>query len=341
MLKKILVKTLASPPFFNVGSRLYKQHVPILMLHRFQCDELGIQGHQRELVIRSLEFLRRKKYTFLSVEDVASAVSQERSLPERSIAFSLDDGYCDQVDVGAEIFAKYDCPATYFIATGFVNNDLWCWDAKISYVLEHASFNNLTSFLKQSSHFSFDTNLNTSLDCTQRGELANKIIFSVTDRDIDAIDLFVRDLSLTLQVDIPTLPPKKHSAATWAQLLHAENRGLKVAAHTHSHPLLSRETDENVRWQMQESKAALKRNGLQGSNVFCYPVGRAIDFGKRDECIAQEQQFIGAVSAIPGTVDITKKDGLFAMPRLAFPDNIEDVIQYASWIEVAKNSMRG
>ena len=340
MLKKILVNTLASPPFFNVGSRLYKHNVPILMLHRFHCDELGIKGHQKELVIRALEFLRRKKYTFLSVEDVASAVSQERSLPERSIAFSLDDGYCDQVDVGAEIFAKYDCPATYFIATGFVNNDLWCWDAKISFVLENASVDNLTSFLKKSSQFSFASNLNANLDCTQRAELANKIIFSVTDRDIDAIDIFVRDLSLALQVDLPALPPKKHSAATWAQLLNAEKRGLKVAAHTHSHPLLSRETDENVRWQMQESKAAIKRNGLQGSNVFCYPVGRAIDFGKRDERIAQEQQFIGAVSAIPGTVDITNKDGLFAMPRLAFPDNIEDVIQYTSWIEVAKNSIR-
>ena len=332
MLKKILINALGSRPFVYSGGKIMRNYVPIFMLHRFNYDDLDIYGHELSLLQSALEYLRKRKFNFVSVDDVALSIKNNEPLPERSVAFSLDDGYWDQVEMAGQIFSSFDCPATYFVTTGFINGDLWFWDAKIHYLLENASESAIKRLVVELPHL--------HLEGLGKYAAATKIVFSVTSKSIQEIESFIALLAKSLQIDVPEKAPEKYSATTWEKLSEMERMGLRVGAHTYSHPLLSRETDENSKNEISNSLVELKKRILKPCNVFCYPVGRQQDFGKREEQYVSELGFSGGVSAMPGAVNTRDSSRLYSMPRFGFPDTMEDFIQYASWIEPFKSAIR-
>ncbi len=331
MIKKLIINTMALGPIVNVGGKVFRQYVPIFMLHRFKCDEIGINGHDLKLLLFAMEFLRKHKFNFVSIEDIAQAIADNEPLPEKSVAFSLDDGYWDQVEAAGLVFACYDCPATYFVTSGFINEQLWFWDAKINFLLENASANTIKTLGNHYPHLDFD--------CYGVYEKASKIIFDMSNLSIDSIEKNIALLSVKLEVEIPEAAPEKYRATTWSRLRDMERAGMRVGPHTYSHPFLSRENDEKSKEEISRSKQDLSENLTDPANVFCYPVGRSQDFTLREEGLVREMGFLGAVSAVPANVDMTDASMQYSMPRFGFPDTKEDFIMYATWIESFKDSI--
>ena len=332
MLRNFIIRSLAIKPLVVLGGKAFRQYVPIFMLHRFACRQLDINGHELSLLWFALEFMRKRKFNFVSVEDIAESIRNNEPLPERSVAFSLDDGYWDQVEATGIVFAHFDCPATYFVTTGFINGDLWFWDAKIHYLVESASESQLNDLMALFPHLNFSG--------VARSDVAPMIVFDLTSLSIVDIENTIANLSSRLVVDIPEKVPDKYRGTTWQRLKDMERMGLKVGPHTYSHPLLSRENDEKSRAEILRSKEELALHISNPINVFCYPVGRMQDFGARDMEIVKDLGFAGAVSAIPGAVNTGNGDERFSMPRYSFPDTKADVVQYATWIESFKAKMR-
>ncbi len=55
---------------------------------------------------------------------------------EKWVAFSLDDGFAEQVTLAGNIFAKFNCPSTCFLLTGFIDGpNLAVGNIKINYLL--------------------------------------------------------------------------------------------------------------------------------------------------------------------------------------------------------------
>ena len=63
---------------------------------------------------------------FFNVLDLAEAVEklQSNSLPPRALCITFDDGYKDNHKNALPILEKYGLTATFFIATGFLNNGI-------------------------------------------------------------------------------------------------------------------------------------------------------------------------------------------------------------------------
>jgi len=331
-IKKILINTLALPGFDSLATNYYKNNIPIFMLHRFNQKEYGVKGHDPEHLRFTLEFLRKRKFNFVSVEDVANSIKQNTSLPPRSIAFTLDDGYFDQVDESALIFREYDCPATYFVVSGFVNDELWIWDSKIYHLLDTLEEAKLELLKQQFPTLQFQG--------VSRDAIAEKIVFFLADHSMRDIKAITKTLVQTLDYDMPDKAPPKYASTSWDKLEKVLSYGLKVAPHTYSHPLLSNESEEDSKWEIEKCRNDIKANLSSCSNIFCYPVGRPQDFGVREQNIVKDLQYAGAVSAQPGVTNRLKNTNLYSMPRFGFPDNREDVYQYATWIEACKERIR-
>jgi peptidoglycan/xylan/chitin deacetylase (PgdA/CDA1 family) len=332
IVKKILINTLATPGFNSLASNYYKNNIPIFMLHRFNSQEHGVKGHDPEHLRFTLEFLRKRKFNFVSVEDVANAAKQNILLPPRSIAFTLDDGYFDQIDESASIFKEFDCPATYFVVSGFVNDELWIWDAKIYHLLDTLEEAKLELLKQEFPTLQFQN--------ASRDEIATKVVFFLAEHPMCDIKTITQSLVQVLDYDMPDKAPPKYASTSWSKLEKLLSYGLKVAPHTYSHPILSNESEEDAKIEIGRSRDDLKANLSSYSNIFCYPVGRPQDFGKREENIARDLQYVGAVSAQPGIINRSKDTNLYSMPRFGFPDNREDFYQYATWIEAFKERIR-
>lgn len=332
LIKHFIIKTLSSTPVSQVGEKLYSHHVPIFMMHRFACADLGIEGHDLALLKYALEFMRSRQVNFVSVEDVALAVKNQTTLPPRSVAFSIDDGYWDHVDIPSQLFADYDCPTTYFVTTGFVNKELWFWDAKVEYILDqippqkYGSIEHLFPGLE--------------LGGVSLAQAREKIVFDLAESSMENIEVMLKKLAAYFEIDIPDIAPEKFQSTTWSKLRDIEKKGMRIAAHSYSHPLLSKESDDKSFSEIKKSREDVVSHVESPSNIFCYPVGRNQDFGLREQKYCRKLGFDGAVSALPPVVDLSETENLFRLPRFAFPDTKTDVIQYSTWIESFKSQVR-
>ncbi|KZZ70711.1 hypothetical protein A3765_16015 [Oleiphilus sp. HI0130] len=331
LIRELSVPLLLSSPFDSLSARFSENYVPIFMLHRFACPALGIEGHQESFLRFALSELKRYGYNFVSVEDVVISNIRGQRLPRKSVAFSLDDGYWDQAIVGGRVFEEYDCPATFFVTTGFLDGDLWLWDAKVSYMVENSTSIGLDALRKRYSKLSL---------VGSPATVASTLNFYIATFLSHRIDQEILEISKVTQVDLPVPAPEKYKAMSWSQARYLERLGMKLAPHSLSHPILSSLSHLQAQSEIIGSWNRLNRQVSNASPVFCYPTGRQEDFGSREAEILRESDLRAAVSAMPGYVGSESSNDIWSLPRFSFPENISTLLQYASWIEHFKSHFR-
>lgn len=97
----------------------------ILMYHSVaeEADAAWIDPRDHmapETFRRQIAFLARRRRV-VSMDDVAAALAEGRSLPAGSVAITIDDGYLDTLSVAAPILAEHGTQATLYLATGYVS----------------------------------------------------------------------------------------------------------------------------------------------------------------------------------------------------------------------------
>ena len=77
----------------------------------------------------------KKKYNVISLDELVRAIDT-RTVPNKSVAITFDDGYLDNYLVAKPILEKYQLPATFFVCSGHINSQrkFW-WDELESLIL--------------------------------------------------------------------------------------------------------------------------------------------------------------------------------------------------------------
>ncbi len=73
-----------------------------------------------------IQFLKNH-FNIISANDLISGITSG-NLPGNSVCITFDDGYADNYYHAKPILEKHDCPATFFIATAFINKRNFWWD---------------------------------------------------------------------------------------------------------------------------------------------------------------------------------------------------------------------
>ena len=63
----------------------------------------------------------------VSLEQLADAVTHGRTLPERAVAVTFDDGFSDTFEIAFPLLRLHEIPATVFVSTEHVENDEPYW----------------------------------------------------------------------------------------------------------------------------------------------------------------------------------------------------------------------
>ena len=302
------------------------------MLHRMACRELGIGGHDPELLRSSLAFLQKHDFNLVTIDDIALAAINQEPLPPKSVAFTLDDGYAEQVEIATNIFSEYDCPVTFYVCTGFVNGELWFWADKIHFIVDSCNAEQLKRLVSLFPHLEFE--------CSEKPVVASQIIEYLKTCSLEKINKAIGSSSAAINITLPLNAPENYRATSWSKLRTIEKRGMTVGAHSYSHPILSNESDEVSKAEIERSTLDIKKHLQNPSKVFCYPVGREQDFSQREIDYVKSLGYLAAISSMPGSMDVRAKKNLFSMPRFSFPDTREDFVQYATWIESFKSQFR-
>jgi peptidoglycan/xylan/chitin deacetylase (PgdA/CDA1 family) len=317
---------------------LIRHRATIFMLHRFSQPDQGIPGHDADELRETLAYLRREGYEFVSLRDVFLRLREGNPSLRRAVSFTIDDGYADQVEIAAPVFAEFDCPVTTFVCTGFLDGRLWMWWDRIEYVFRETGHRELSLESSLGAlHFKWADEAGRNLAQREFTEICKKM----TDGDKHAAIL---EIAARAEVELPATPPSQYAPVTWDALRAAEQRGMRFAPHTMTHPVLTRTSDEQARQEIGDSMKRVQAECADPDPFFCYPNGQHGDFGPREFQILEELGFSGAVAGYAGyaSAHAWSDDPLarFAVRRFSYPNHRPDVIQYASGLERLKSILR-
>ena len=77
-----------------------------------------------------INYLNRN-YNIISMEDFKRHVLEKNPLPKYSLIITFDDGDISVLENGLPVLKKYNCPATVFIITDYINKNVDFWFTNI------------------------------------------------------------------------------------------------------------------------------------------------------------------------------------------------------------------
>ena len=236
--------------------------------------------------------------------DQAAQSLQAGRLPARALAITFDDGYADNHDIALPILQHHGLPATFFVATGFLDGGRMWNDTVIEAV-------------RRSPLPALD------LACLGLDGLASLPLGDAASRRtaIDAIIGATKYLPPTRRAELvqriaaraaATLPDDLMMRSEQVLALH--RAGMQIGAHTVSHPILSRLQGDEAQREIGDSKRQLEAITGQRIGLFAYPNGKpGEDYNAQSVAIARELGFDAAVSTAWGAARAGAD--LFQLPR--------------------------
>jgi peptidoglycan/xylan/chitin deacetylase (PgdA/CDA1 family) len=314
--------------------------VSIFTLHRFADPHQGVVGHDPAALRDHLAYLRRHRYRFLSLNDVVKQIDDGGGGWDRpAVAFTVDDGYAGFARTAAPIFAEFDCPVTLFVTTGFLDGQLWFWWDRVTYLFEHTDRRSLLLDSGSEEHsYRWST---PGQGESVRQEVLSRLEWMGSPEREAAIEC----LSRQLEVEVPARPPAACAPISWDDVRRTAKLGATFGAHTVSHPILSLETDEACRWEIEESYRRLRQETDACVPVFCYPNGEARAYGQREVEAVRRAGFRAALTTAPDYVShhvrLQGASGRFALPRFPYPDDRPHIVHTVSGLLRLKRLVRG
>lgn len=241
--------------------------------------------------------------SWFNVLPLAEAVERlgTGSLPARAAAITFDDGYADNCTVALPILSRAGLPATFFIATGYLDGGRM-WNDTVIDVVRRAEGPDLDLLpLKLGRH--------------PVGTLADRrrCLEQLLDK-LKYLEPGPREKLANELADVANIRPPGDLMLTAGQVRTLSESGMTIGAHTVSHPILSRVTEQAARTEMTQSKQQLE--AITGSKVtlFAYPNGKpGTDYTAAHVRLAQEVGFSAACSTGWGVA--TKDCDIFQIPR--------------------------
>jgi peptidoglycan/xylan/chitin deacetylase (PgdA/CDA1 family) len=240
---------------------------------------------------------------YFTVLPLAEAVERLRTgdLPPLAVCLTFDDGYRDNVEVALPVLQEHGLPATFFVATGFLNGQVM-WNDRLLHIIRHWPMEPID--LR-----SWGVPLVPMTTQSER-QKAHSILF----RWLRRIGLEGREEMLErLEGNLPP-SPLSPLMMTDSDVTDLAAAGMEVGCHTASHPILTRVDDATVQREIEESRACLER--LVGTPIrfFAYPNGVPIDdYGPQHVDIVRELGFEAAFSTAWGAA--RKTSDPFQLPR--------------------------
>jgi peptidoglycan/xylan/chitin deacetylase (PgdA/CDA1 family) len=239
-------------------------------------------------------------FDVLPLLDAVRALRESR-LPRRALCITFDDGYADNHDLALPILRRLGVPATFFVATGYLDGGCMFNDVVIEAVraapaptldLQDLGFGRLAvgsdlarrqtidAILRQLKYFQPETRHATALRIAER---AGSVV-----------------------------PAKLMMSSVQLRALAAA--GMALGAHTVTHPILAEIPLGRAREEMIESRRRLEALTGAAVRLFAYPNGRpGRDYHAAHAALARELDFEGAVSSAWGAA--RAGDDLFQIPR--------------------------
>ncbi len=272
------------------------------------------------------DFERKMRWVarWCNVLPVADAIGrlQAGDLPARAVCITFDDGYADNAAVAAPIMRRLGLPATFFIATGYVDGGCMWNDAVIEAIRGYAG-NRLD--LR-----SLDLGMHDLSSSARRRAAIDALIAR-----LKYLEQQERDRTVAAVLRCTAVPSPRELMMSTADVRALRSAGMDVGAHTHTHPILARMSIADAERDIRAGREWLE-NAVQAKvSHFAYPNGGpGVDYAGEHVNLVRSLGFAAAFSTAAGTA--SARSDPFQLPRFTPWDRRQGRFLLRLW----RNAMR-
>ena len=223
--------------------------------------------------------------SWFSVLPLDTAVSHLKagSLPARAACITFDDGYADNFHVAMPILAGHGLTATFFISTGFLDGGLMWNDAIIE------SVRRCTSPTLDLTSLALGCHALDSVDAKRA--LIDQLLGQIKYRSTDDRIKLTGQIAKLAAAELPS-----NLMMTSRDVIAMRHAGMQIGAHTVSHPILAKLSDDQARGEILGSKLFLENLLGERIGLFAYPNGKpGEDYTTRSVDLVRSENFDAAV----------------------------------------------
>jgi peptidoglycan/xylan/chitin deacetylase (PgdA/CDA1 family) len=284
-----------------------KARLSVLIFHRVHArrDALFPREPDAEAFAALVQQLAR--WCNIMPLDEAIRRLREQTLPPRPLCITFDDGYADNCNVALPVLRRFGVPATFFVATGYLDGGRM-WNDTVIESIRSTSVPALDLADLDAGVHALD-----SVEARQAAIAGVLVKFKyLPNAEREAMAAAVAERASA------SLPTDLMMTADQVRELH--RAGMTMGAHTVTHPILARTADAIARTEIAESKQRLEEIVGERVRIFAYPNGRPRqDYGSAHVQMVRDAGFDAAVSTAWGVA--SSASDVFQIPRFTPWDN--------------------
>ncbi|MBK5930562.1 polysaccharide deacetylase family protein [Halochromatium salexigens] len=226
-------------------------------------------------------------FTVLPLSEAVERLAKG-TLPARAACITFDDGYADNATVALPILKELGLPATFFIATGYLDGGLMFNDR----ILE--TLRRVPEGAIEWPDLGLDHRL-------IGGDQDRKQIAAELIQGLKHLEPSERQARAQAIAERSPTPLPKDLMMTREQVKHLAAAGMTIGGHTHAHPILARTPDAQARAEIAGGRETLEHLLGEPVHLFAYPNGKPEqDYDHRHVTMVREAGFAASVSTAWG-----------------------------------------
>ena len=259
---------------------------------------------------RQVAFLA-KNFLVIGLGDLEHALSQPHG---QFVLLTFDDGYRDNFSTAFPILKSHGVPATFFIATGFIDRPrVPVWD-ELAWMSRTTTLPLLAANDWLSSPVSFAGQ--------DRAQGFRKLLSVYRTAGSELIDEYLDFLADALGTGRCPASMAADQWMTWDMLREMHAAGMTFGGHTVNHPILANTTADQQDWEVGECRRRLSDELGGPIDAFSYPNGKRSDFNEFTRAALRSHDYRWAFGFFGGYCPPGHADH-FALCRTAIESDVD------------------
>lgn len=261
-------------PYDHLVDRLQGDQLAIYLFHGVVDDETFRVRNYTDKHLRADRFedfivKLTKAGAAISLDEVLEHRVQGKELPPKSFAITFDDGFENNLTVAAPILEKHDVPATFYVATDFIESNRMSWIDRIEAVIEQRDVVEVSLPWRTATLRASTTAEQIALLDEIRKQVKN-------DGSIEP-DVLATEIQRQCGFDeIWSGTNALDQKLTWEQVRELNDHPLFcVGGHTHTHAIMSHLSSAELDEEIDTSLSLLAEKAGVGPAHYSYPEGLA------------------------------------------------------------------
>jgi len=293
----------------------------IFMYHGFsEGVEKGLENHSRlHLDIKGFRDSAKmfaKHYNVISLQELADLMDSGKQVPDNTVVLTFDDGYASNYHLAFPVLKEFGLHATVFTSTAFVEKEMYQWPDRIEYAIDRTRRDTLSLDFKC---LPMTVDLSSIAKRKQALVMLDSVLKTIPqDEHLDSIAHIEERAGVALADE--KNPAAIYQALSWEQVRELEaSDHVSIGAHTHTHPILGRCSEELARKDMEQCIGLLRRKVGIENPTFAYPNGQAGDYNESTKKMLQD---LGVSVAVTTVMEFNDSNSdIMTLYRMGTPQN--------------------